>query len=295
MATKIVLGWREWVALPALGIAAVRAKVDSGARSSALHVDAQWRFAEGGAPWVGFRLQSGRVQWPPSRRPRRCSMNARSPTPAATAPAACSCARSLRLAGIEREIEMNLSDRRGMLFPMLLGRTAMARRVHGRSGTLLPSRPLRHSLTSAHSVTHVPMKLAILSRNSKLYSTRRLVEAAREQRPQRARARPAALLHAHRQRRLRDALQGPADRRLPRGDPARGRLGDPLRHRGAAPVRADGQLHAEPVRRDPQGARQAALPPVAGGRRASACRPRCSATTRTTPTTCCRCSARRRT
>jgi hypothetical protein len=32
---------------------------------------------------------------------------------------------TLRLAGIEREIEINLTDRRGMLFPMLLGRTAL--------------------------------------------------------------------------------------------------------------------------------------------------------------------------
>ena len=53
----ILLGWREWVALPALGIDAVRAKVDTGARSSALHVDAQWRYSDGGAPWVGFRLR----------------------------------------------------------------------------------------------------------------------------------------------------------------------------------------------------------------------------------------------
>src|SRR5690606_11883874 len=56
---RVVLGWREWVALPGLGIRAVRAKVDTGARSSALHVDVQWRFTEGGAPWVGFRLTPG--------------------------------------------------------------------------------------------------------------------------------------------------------------------------------------------------------------------------------------------
>ena len=127
MATRIVLGWREWVALPALGIAAVRAKVDSGARSSALHVDAHWRFTQAGAEWVGFRLSPDGEGGPVveaaapmlderdvvdsgGHRTRRVFVRTR-----------------LQLAGIEREIDINLSNRRGMGFPMLLGRTAMAR------------------------------------------------------------------------------------------------------------------------------------------------------------------------
>src|SRR5690606_42132053 len=55
----IVVGWRERVALPSLRIVAIRAKIDTGARSCALHVDRQWRFTEAGAPWVGFTLTPG--------------------------------------------------------------------------------------------------------------------------------------------------------------------------------------------------------------------------------------------
>lgn len=122
----ILLGWREWVALPALGIDAVRAKVDTGARSSALHVDAQWRYSEGGAPWVGFRMR-------PSRRGSRV-VEAHAPVhderrvldSGGHGTRRVFLRTTLRLAGVEREIEINLTDRGSMLFPMLLGRTALA-------------------------------------------------------------------------------------------------------------------------------------------------------------------------
>jgi hypothetical protein len=138
MATRIMLGWREWIALPGLGLA-VRAKIDTGARSSALHVDAQWRFTENGGPWVGFRLS-----------PRGVSGSALE----ACAPvigerevtdSGGHCTRRvfmcmrMRLAGVEREVEVNLCNRAGMLFPMLLGRTAMARTF-----TVDPARSFLH-------------------------------------------------------------------------------------------------------------------------------------------------------
>jgi len=141
----IVLGWREWLSLPDLGIARLRAKVDTGARSSALHVDAQWRFSSEGAPWVGFRLTPGRalsgvvetaapvldereVADSGGNRRRRVFIRTR-----------------LRLAGSEREIELNLVDRGGMRFPMLLGRTALEGMFTvDPSCSFLHARPPRH-------------------------------------------------------------------------------------------------------------------------------------------------------
>ncbi len=121
----INVGWREWVALPDLGLARLRAKVDTGARSSALHVERQWRFVEAGAPWVGFalvpRAQAGEIE------ARAAIVDERLVTDSGGHRTLRVFVRTrLRMAGVEREIEMNLADRCGMRFPLLLGRTALA-------------------------------------------------------------------------------------------------------------------------------------------------------------------------
>jgi hypothetical protein len=124
---KPVLGWREWLALPDLGINSIRAKLDSGARSSALHVDSLETFQSGGREWVRFSVATGSADAKlvvvestvHDRRPvtdsgghvsERIFLRTR-----------------LVLAGQTYPVEINLTSRRNMLFPMLLGRTALAR------------------------------------------------------------------------------------------------------------------------------------------------------------------------
>ena len=57
---KLHLGWREWVAIPELGVSAVKAKVDTGARSSSLHAEDVLFFEEEGKTYVQFVLGGGK-------------------------------------------------------------------------------------------------------------------------------------------------------------------------------------------------------------------------------------------
>lgn len=54
---RLILGWREWLALPELKIPAIKAKIDTGARTSALHVTFTERFAQDGEERVRFGVQ----------------------------------------------------------------------------------------------------------------------------------------------------------------------------------------------------------------------------------------------
>lgn len=52
----LTFGWREWVGLPELGLDAIKAKVDTGARTSTLHAFELDTFSEHGKPRVKFKI-----------------------------------------------------------------------------------------------------------------------------------------------------------------------------------------------------------------------------------------------
>ena len=122
--TPVLIGWTEYVDLPEWGVRRLRAKVDTGARSSALHVENIRELPRGIVLFdvVMHREKRDRhvhVRAHVARRSRVRSSNGElSPRLFVET--------TLRIAGIEKPIEIGLVDRAKMIHRMLLGRAALA-------------------------------------------------------------------------------------------------------------------------------------------------------------------------
>jgi hypothetical protein len=122
---KRILGWREWVALPSLGIDAIKAKADTGARTSALHA-------------YDIRIEDGDVLFKvhPVQRDEETVVHCRAPLIEQRHVRSSTGRQGLRpVIGAELElmgerwpIELTLALRDVMGFRMLLGRQALRRR-----------------------------------------------------------------------------------------------------------------------------------------------------------------------
>jgi hypothetical protein len=128
MVDLITLGWRERLALPQLGIGMLKAKLDTGARSSSLHVDTLDEFQRDGATWLRFTMHIGRRQ-PLEVCCEAPALDRRTVTDTGGRRTERWFIRTeVQLAGQRFSVDINLTDRRHMLFPMLLGRTALSGR-----------------------------------------------------------------------------------------------------------------------------------------------------------------------
>ena len=124
------IGWREWVALPDLGIPAIKAKIDTGARSSAIHAFNLDTFDKRGRPWVAFDLHPIQRHAHPSVRctaPLRGYRDVRSSN--GDVEERPLIRTRLALGPYRRwKIDLTLTNRDEMGFRLLLGRRALRRR-----------------------------------------------------------------------------------------------------------------------------------------------------------------------
>ncbi len=139
------MGWREWVVLPDLNIDWIKAKIDTGARTSSLHAEDVEVTREDGidrvqftvAPWQMSTLDSTRstAELLEFRSVRSSSGEAEDRPVILT---------TVRIAGTEVLAELTLTRRDEMGFRMLIGREALRQRFAVDSGSsYLGKRPAR--------------------------------------------------------------------------------------------------------------------------------------------------------
>ncbi len=142
-----VAGWREWVRLPGIDVPWLKAKLDTGARTSAIHAFDISEFDRDGVAWVRYSVH-------PWQRSAEDSVIAESPildrrqvrSSSGHSEERLVVPMQLELVGLTVTAEMTLSRRDEMGFRMLVGREALRRRFlvdPGRS--YLGGRPPRGS------------------------------------------------------------------------------------------------------------------------------------------------------
>ena len=123
---KTILGWREWLAFPELGIDQVKAKVDTGARTSCLHAFYVEPFERENSQWVRFGIHprqgsiEGEIHCEAPLRDRRIVRDSGGHEEYRYV-----IETAISIGGESFRAEVTLTDRDSMKFRALLGRTAI--------------------------------------------------------------------------------------------------------------------------------------------------------------------------
>ena len=175
------LGWEEWLTLPRLGLPAIKAKVDTGARTSALHASAIEPFGPTNKPRVRFLIQ------PDPANPSldvTCSANVvdRRNVTSSNGETELRYVISTEVVMGDRKwpIEITLTNRENMMYRMLLGRSAIADDM-----VVDPNQSFAQPLLDYTAYRGMPrrkpvqrpLRIALLTREPGNYSSRRIVEA----------------------------------------------------------------------------------------------------------------------
>ncbi len=175
---KIRLGWEEWLGLPALGLPALRAKVDTGAKTSALHASDIEPFGPPDQPQVRFTVHPAPRQPGLAVKCQAAVVDRREVTSSnGVAEWRYVIETRVEVGGASWPIELTLTDRAGMTNRMLLGRQALTDRivVDPTKRLIQPVRNVAVYGKPAPAPAR-PLRIAVLSREPDTYSTMRLVE-----------------------------------------------------------------------------------------------------------------------
>ncbi len=180
--SKIILGSEEWCSLPELGIPSIKARVDSGAKTSALHAINIAPFKKEGQNWVKFDIN-------PIQNNVKTIIHCEAPLVDKRIVKSSSGFReqryviqtSLDIGNSKWVIEMTLTNRDSMGFRMLLGREAMSGRV-----LVDPEQQYLLGQTTTDNLKEVyknavkassGLRIGLLASNPELYSNKRIMEA----------------------------------------------------------------------------------------------------------------------
>lgn len=183
--SKIVVGSEEWCAFPGLGIPAIKARVDSGAKTSSIHAFNIQVFRRNGEQWVSFEvhpLQQNRHTVIRCERPVIDRRSVKSSS--GTTEKRYVIGTTLSCGDDQWQVELTLTNRDSMGYRMLLGREAM-------SGRMLVDPEMQCCLgePSASELSawyenkkseKTGLKIGLLASNPDLYSNQRIMDAAEE-------------------------------------------------------------------------------------------------------------------
>ncbi|UFH34387.1 30S ribosomal protein S6--L-glutamate ligase [Flavobacterium acetivorans] len=179
---KVILGSEEWCSFPELGIPTIKARVDSGAKTSALHAINIAPFIKNDTNWVKFDIN-------PIQNNLKTVIHCEAPLIDKRIVKSSSGFReqryviqtSLKIGDSNWPIEMTLTNRDSMGFRMLLGREAMSGRVlvDPEQKYLLgqPSSDNLKELYKNSEKASSGLRIGVLASNPELYSNKRIMEA----------------------------------------------------------------------------------------------------------------------
>jgi ribosomal protein S6--L-glutamate ligase len=185
MLDKVIVGSEEWCSFPHLGIHAVKARVDSGAKTSALHAINISPFQKDEENWVKFDIN-------PIQNNTKTVIHCQAPLVDKRVVKSSSGFREQRyvirteiqIGETHWEVELTLTNRDSMGFRMLLGREAMSGRllVDPEQKYVL-GQPTREKLQEYYDKSEEPKKglrIGLLASNPELYSNKRIMEAGEQ-------------------------------------------------------------------------------------------------------------------